>query len=282
MQVASQAANKKLTFYDSASKTNAIAVASAVVPGGAFTGAEQNSSGLTITGTMSAAITNGDKSITIKQITHSWTDDVHSDGWFSFQFDTGYEAYKLTDCQSKSFKFSAGGKEGIRFDWDIVSLSFAEPVTTLTASIADNAFLLSRDVTLTYDSAGGDYNMPTEGGFSLEMSYDITAGPDNAAGPEYFRRDNLDGKVTINTVPSDETNTIQDNARAVTFKTLGLDMSYGDTGLTMEFTDALSDPNTVVQASGKAVSNQALNFMLRADLTDTTPTLATVKTQWRA
>ncbi len=274
-------ASKSIKFYSNSGATSQIASGHAAA-GAAFSAAAIGTNSLIVTGTLAAAVTNGTKEIAIKETTCNFADDVHSLGYLTFALDTGQENYKMSDCYIKRMKLSTGGREGIRFEIELAGMTFAEAGSTLTASITDNEFMVARDVTLTYDAAGGNDSLPMDGGFDLEGNYDIKTGPDNASTPEYIRRDGLTLAVGVTCVPSDETNTLLDNARATTFKTLALDMSYGSYGLTMDFGDVLAEPNTLVAVSGRAVNNLALKFRARADMTDTTPSLATIKIQWRA
>ena len=283
LEVTANAAVWDLKLYKETGKTNLLASQTGIASGAAVSMVAQSNSGLTYTGTLAASPASADYAITVKETEYNWADEVHDAGWFTFGFDTGSKLYKLEGCQVKSFKFTSGGREGVRFEAELHGLSWETPgASSLTASITDNEFLASRDLTLTWDSGSNNLSLPEDGSFSVEGDYTMfEAGPDNAAEPEYFKRDGVDMHCSISMRPADETYTILQEARSGNFDSLGIDFSYGDYGSTIDFADTIADPNVLESVSGKDFGTTALDFRGRSDTTDTTPNLATIKIQWR-
>jgi hypothetical protein len=237
--------------------------------------------GLTVTGIL-AATPAGKKNILVKTVKYNWADNPHSHGWLTFAFDDGYQKHQIKGCNTKTLKLSSGGREAVRFEWTLAGLEYSYASTSLTASVTDNDFLCSRDLTMTWDSATLAYSLPTEGSFALEGSWDLTAMPDNAAHPDNFKRENVMLNVTADIPETTESAKILENARAGTFNSLDFDFDYGDYGMDIAFDDTIAEPNTLPSISGKAFNPNSITFRGRSDATDTTPNLATISIDWRA
>lgn len=283
LNFASNGSNYNILVYKEAAKSNLLASATNIPVSTLTNLTAVNNSNLDGTITLAGSVTTGDQQVQIVKTSYVWADDVHAAGYITFFWDTGDEKYTVGDCWIQSLRMTSGGREGVRLEVVLKGMSFAEASSSLTASITDNNFVISRDLTFTYDSAGSNYNVPTEGGFEILIEYDITGGPDNASTVEYFRRENVRMSNVITLHPSDESNTIMDNARAGTYKSLRAYATSSSKGFDIVMDDVVAEPNVTVQASGRAISSESINFMARADLTDGTPSVtSTFKVSWRA
>jgi len=262
--------------------TQVLASVKSVAKGGAVSMTAQNNSGLTITGTASANLAQGSTVITVKEISHQWAYHPHALAYVTVVYSDGFKKYIYEDCVLGAARFTSGGREGLRFDVNIHAGKYTKDDDNITADVYDNDFLATRDVTMTYDSAGGNLSLGVAGSFTIEGVWDITEMPDNAEYPDYFKRENIQLHTTVEMKPSDETYTILDNADDEDFKALDVDVSYGDYGMGIAFGDVIAEPNTALEASGKEVSTQSIDFRGRSDTAAATPTVADITVTWRA
>jgi len=255
-----------IAVYKEAAKTTKLSEATGVAAGGSFATTPESGEILVLEGDLDATPVTGDYTLTVSQASMVWADRPLS--YYTLAIDDGYKKTHFVNCWTGGFTLSADGRTGIRVEENVFAMTYDDDLaSTLTASILDNETLAVRDLEMIYDSAGSNYSLPVEGGFSLIGEEEIESSPDNAANPEDFDREMPTFKGTVNVKPTDETQVILNRARSdsLMFKTLKLELSYGDYGAIFEFPAAMFDPNSVPRGAGKKIDPFTLNFEGRAD-----------------
>ena len=282
LEISSNGSNWDLKLYSEAAKTSLLASQTNLADGGTVAMTAQNDSGLTVAGTLASPPTAGDHLITVKQVVYAWANHPHNACLGTFAFDDGYQLHQLDGCHTRGMKITSGGREGVRLEWEMAAYDYTYSATTYNASVEDNDYLCSRDLTLLWDEGTLDYSLPTEGSFTIEGSWDLTPIPDNAAHPEYYKRENPQLSVTADIPETTESAAIQARARAAGYNPLKASFDYGDYGLEIDMGDTVADPNVLPEISGKEFSTNSLVFRARSDATDATPSVASIKIDWRA
>jgi len=277
IEISANGGNWDITVYKEAAKTTKMSEQLNLAAGGAVLTVAEAGYDLVLSGTLKSPPAAADYTLTVKQYTCVWQARPHAGAYQTIAVDDAYDKYTFVDCWTKAFTFTADGRTGIRVEEQIIAMSMVKAASDLTASISDNEFLAVRDMTLTYDSAGDNYSLPVEGGVTVSGEWaDTSSGPDNAANPEFHDRDEVDLAIKVNMKWTDELEKLMDNARAATFKTLTVDYSYGNYGLSFAFPCALPEANLLPRGSGKRMEAMEVNLMGRADGSASPVNLCTV------
>lgn len=280
VEVSANGGNWDIKVYKEAAKTTLMSQAINVVASAAFSTIPLAGYRLVLSGTLSGTPAGGDFTLTVKAGTFSWL-DLPLD-YFTLAIDDGIKMLRFSDCYTKSFTFSADGKTSIRVEEEVIAMNLDEIATALTADILDNEFLAVRDLSLIYDQATDNFSLPVEGGVQLQMMWETEAGPDNAANPEYFDRDEPNIMGTVNATPSDETQAIQERARDSEFRSMKWELSYGNFGMIFNFPDTLFDSDPLPRGSGKRFEKMTLGYEARADGTASPIDIMTATAQYHA